>query len=174
MQLVAAPARPATRPLGTYLAQMAVVCAAYFVAGRIGLASPFTSGNISPVWPASGVALAAVLLCGGRVWPAIATGAFLVNYLSPIPHVAAVGLAAGNTLAALTGAFLLRQIPGFQRSLSRLRDVLGLIIFAALGSSMVSASIGVAVLFTTRVHAWSDLGSRRAAPHHPPPRVRFA
>jgi hypothetical protein len=52
--------------------------------------------------------------------------------------------------------------------------VLGLIIFAALGSSMVSASIGVAVLFTTRVHAWSDLGSRRAARHHPPPRVRFA
>jgi PAS domain S-box-containing protein len=140
-------------------ARIAVVFGAYFAAGKIGLAAPFTSGNISPVWPASGVALGALLLWGYGVWPAIAVGAFLVNFLSPIPHMAAVGLACGNTLAALTGAFLLRRIRDFCVSLSRLRDVLGLIVLAALGSTMVSASIGVAVLFATRVRPWSDIGS---------------
>src|SRR5437899_2668787 len=132
-------------------ARIAVVFGAYFAAGKIGLAAPFTSGNISPVWPASGIALGALLLWGYGVWPAIAAGAFLVNFLSPIPHTAAVGLACGNTLAALTGAFLLRRIRDFCVSLSRLRDVLALIVLAALGSTMVSASIGVVVLFATRV-----------------------
>ena|SRR5947207_1086738 len=86
-------------------AQIAVVFAAYFITGKFGLATPFTSGNISPVWPAAGVALAASLLCGFRVWPGIAGGAFLVNFLSPIPYMAAFGLAFGNTLAALKGGF---------------------------------------------------------------------
>ena len=147
-----------SQPAAEY-ARIGVVFLAYFVAGKIGLAAPFTSGNVSPVWPASGVALAAVLLYGYRVWPAIAAASFLVNFLSPIPHIAAVGLAGGNTLAALTGAFLLRRIPDFCISLSRLRDVLGLIVFAGLGSTMVSASIGVAVLFATHVRPWSAVGS---------------
>jgi signal transduction histidine kinase len=142
-----------------YVLQLVLVCGAYFVAGRLGLATPFTSGNVSPVWPASGIALAAILLWGYRVSPGIAAGAFLVNFWSPVPHNAAVGLAVGNTLAAVTGAFLLHRIPNFQPSMSRLRDILGLIVFAAIGSTMVSASIGVVVLFATHVHPWANVGS---------------
>lgn len=141
------------------LLQIVVVCGAYFAAGRLGLATPFTSGNVSPVWPASGIALAAILLWGYRVSPGIATGAFLVNFWSPVPHTAAVALAVGNTLAAVTGAFLLHQIPDFHPSLSRLRDILGLIVFAAIGSTMVSASIGVVVLFASHVHPWANVGT---------------
>ena len=142
------------RTLGSYCVRILLTFAAYFVAGKIGLSTPFTSHNISPVWPASGVALSAVLLFGYRIWPGIAAAAFLVNRAA-IPHLAAAGLACGNTLAALTAAFLLRRITNFDVSLSRLRDLLGLIAYAALGSTTVSASIGVAVLFTTRVHPWS-------------------
>ena len=147
------------RAILKYTFQIVVVSGAYFAAGRLGLATPFTSGNVSPVWPASGIALAAILLWGYRVSPGIAAGAFLVNFWSPVPHTAAVGLAVGNTLAAVTGAFLLHQIPDFHPSLSRLRDVLGLIVFAAMGSTMVSASVGVAVLFTTHVHPWTNVGT---------------
>ena len=147
------------RALLKYTFQIVVVSGAYFAAGRLGLATPFTSGNVSPVWPASGIALAAILLWGYRVSPGIAVGAFLVNFWSPVPHTAAVGLAAGNTLAAVTGAFLLHQIPDFHPSLSRLQDVLGLIVFAAMGSTMVSASVGVAVLFATHVHPWTNVGT---------------
>jgi PAS domain S-box-containing protein len=147
------------RSTGSYWVRLLVVFTAYFVAGKVGLSTPFTSNNISPVWPAAGIALSAVLLFGYRIWPGIAAAAFLVNWAA-IPHVAAAGLACGNTLAALTGAFLLRRVPNFNDSLSRLRDVLGLITYAGLVSTMVSASIGVAVLFATRVHPWS--GARSA------------
>ena len=146
------------RAAGSYWVRVLVVFAAYFVAGKVGLSTPFTSNNISPVWPAAGVALSAVLLVGYRIWPGIAAAAFLVNWAA-IPHVAAAGLACGNTLAALTGAFLVRKVPNFDDSLSRLRDVLGLITYAGLVSTMVSASVGVAVLFATRVHPWSDARS---------------
>lgn len=151
--------RAIVRAVLKYVFQIIVVSGAYFVAGRLGLATPFTSGNVSPVWPASGIALAAILLWGYRVSPGIAAGAFLVNFWSQVPHTAALGLAAGNTLAAVTGAFLLHQIPDFHPSLSRLRDVLGLIVFAAIGSTTVSASLGVAVLFATHVHPWSNVGT---------------
>jgi PAS domain S-box-containing protein len=152
--------RVAPRALGKYLAQIAIVFVAYFVAGKLGQATTnIRSGNIGPVWPAFGIALAAVLLCGYRVWLGIAAGAFLLMFLSPVPHVAAVGQAAGATLAALTGAFLLRRIVKFDSSLSRLRDALGLIVLGAFGSAMVSASIGVAVLYATHVQAYSGLRS---------------
>ena len=141
-----------------YWVRVLAVFAAYFVAGKIGLSSPFTSENVSPVWPASGVALSAILLFGCRIWPGITAAALLVNW-GNLPHGAAVGLACGNTLAALTGGFLLQRLSDFNAALSRLRDVLGLIVYAALGSTMVSASIGVAALFAAHAHPWAGAGS---------------
>jgi integral membrane sensor domain MASE1 len=67
-----------------------------FAAGRLGLAVPFTSANVSPVWPAAGMGMALVLIRGIRVSPAIALGAFLVNFFSPVPTLAAVGIGLGN------------------------------------------------------------------------------
>lgn len=139
-----------------YLVPTAVVFAAYFLAGRIGLAVPFTSGNVSPVWPPAGVAVAAILLLGYRVWPGIALAAFLVNFLSPIPHKAALGLSVGNTLGPVLGTYLfLRR--GLDLRLQRLRDMLGLMGFCALTGTAVSATLGVAVLYRTGVHPWSGI-----------------
>src|SRR5438128_12397499 len=107
--------------------KLAGTCALYILAGVIGLSVPFTADNISPVWPASGVALACLLLFGWRCWPAIYLAAFLVNFYK-LHLWAALGLAGGNTVAALAGAYLLRRIPGFQPSLTRLRDMLGLVV----------------------------------------------
>lgn len=135
--------------------QLATVFAAYFAAGKVGLAVPFTSGNVSPIWPPAGIALAAVLLFGARVWPAIAAGALLVNLFSPIPPAAAAALAVGNTGGAVAGGWLLRRLPGFQPSLCSLRDVLGLLLLAAPASAAISATVGVCVLFLTGVDPWA-------------------
>src|SRR5882762_9821865 len=152
--------RVAPVQVGKYLAQITIIFAAYFVAGKLGQAtSNIRSSNLGPVWPAYGVALAAILLCGYRVWVGVAVGAFLVAFLSPVPHLAAVGQAAGATLAALTGTFLLFRIAKFRPSLARLRDALALIVLGAFGSALVSASIGVSVLYATHVQAYSGLGS---------------
>ena len=147
------------RGVGKYLAQIAMVFAVQFAAGKLGDALQIiNSGGIGPVWPASGVALAALMLFGYQVWPGVAAGAFLLAFLSPIPHIAAVVYAAGTTLAALTGAFLLRRVVSFRASLSRLRDALWLIVFGAFGSSIVSASVGVSVLYAAEVRGWSGFG----------------
>jgi PAS domain S-box-containing protein len=143
---------------GGHLQKLVFVLAAYFVAGRIGLSVPFTSGNVSPVWPPSGIALAAILIWGYRVWPGIALAAFLVNFLSPIPHPAALGIAVGNTSAALVAAFLLRRIANFQ-TIRRLRDVLGLVFLAGILSTMIAASVGVVSLFLAGVQPWSTYAS---------------
>ena len=116
---------------GRYVSQLGLVFAAYLLGGRIGLIVPFTSGNVSPVWPAAGIAMAALLLVGYRVWPAIATAAFFVNLFTPIPALAALGIAAGNTAGPLAGAWLTRQISGFTPSLTRLKDVFAIILIAA-------------------------------------------
>src|SRR5260370_36765238 len=147
----------ARRELRNHLLYIAIVFLAYFVAGKLGQSTTnIISSNLGPVWPAYGVAVAALLLCGYRVWIGIAGAALLVAFLSPVPHIAAVGQAAGGTVAALTGAFLLNRIARFDLSLSRLRDALALIVFGGLASAMVSASVGVSVLYATHVQARSE------------------
>src|SRR6185437_4939128 len=119
-----------------YLLQIAVVFVAYLVAGKLGQATTnIRSSNLGPVWPAYGVALAAILICGYRVWLGVAAGAFLVAFFSPVTHVAALGQATGTTLAAVTGAFLLRGFTNFDRSLSRLSDAFNLIALGGLTSA---------------------------------------
>ncbi|HEV2732618.1 MAG TPA: MASE1 domain-containing protein, partial [Terriglobales bacterium] len=143
-----------------YLVQFTVFLVAYCIAGKLGQATTnIRSSNLGPVWPAYGIALAAFLLCGYRVWTAIALGAFVIAFISPVTHFAALGQAAGATLAAFSGAFLLRRVAKFDNSLCRLRDALALVLLGGLGSALVSASIGTSVLYATHVHAYSGLGS---------------
>ena len=142
-----------------YIAQLIFVLLAYLVAGKLGQAATnIRSGNIGPVWPAFGIALAAVLLYGYRIWPGVFAGQFLVGTLTPVPLVAAVGQAASAAMAAVCGTFLLRRIVKFQLSISRLRDALGLIVFGSFGSAVVSATIGVSVLYATHASGFSGPG----------------
>jgi PAS domain S-box-containing protein len=151
--------RVAPRGIGKYVAQIAMVFAVQFAAGKLAEVLPIiNSGGVGPVWPASGIALAAFLLFGYQVWPGVAAAAFLLTLLSPIPPVAAIAYGLGSTLAALSGAFLLRRVVNFDPSLSRLRDALGLIVLGAFSSSVVSASIGVSVLYAIHVRGWSGFG----------------
>jgi PAS domain S-box-containing protein len=151
-------ARVPPAAMARVFAQTAVVFAAYFVAGKLGQAtSNVRSGNLGPVWPAYGVALAAILLLGYRAWIGVAAGAFVVALWSPVPTLAAAGQAAAATLAAVSGAFLLHRM-NFQLTLSRLQDALALVVVGAFGSALVSSSIGVFVLYATHVQAYSGLG----------------
>jgi PAS domain S-box-containing protein len=141
-----------------WLGQLAVVFLAYLLAGKLGQATTnIRSSNLGPVWPASGIALAAFLAYGNRVWPGIAASAFLVALLGSVPPLAAAGQAAGATVAALAGALLLGRLSHFDASFSRLRDVLGLISLGAFGSAILSASIGIAALYATGIQPYSGL-----------------
>jgi PAS domain S-box-containing protein len=131
----------AVRRLGLVVA----LALTYYAAARAGLALAFVAEQVSPVWPPTGIALAAVLLLGYHVWPGIWLGAFLVNLGAGEPTATAAGIAAGNTLEALAGAWLSHRVVGLQPTLERLRDVLGLL-GVALVATMISATVGVASL----------------------------
>ena len=62
-----------------WLLKIAVLTCVYFAAAKLGLMIAFEKTNASPIWPPTGVALAAVLLYGYRIWPGITIGAFLAN-----------------------------------------------------------------------------------------------
>ena len=130
------------------LVQIATMFVVYVIAGKLGQATTnIRSGNLGPVWPASGIALAGLLAYGCRAWPGVAAGGFLVAFQSPVSALTALGQAAGATLTAVTGAQLLRRFANFDPGLSRLRDALALIVLGAFGSAILSASIGLSSLY---------------------------
>ena len=144
--------------VGAYVTITALVFVAYLVAGKLGQATThIRSSNLGPVWPAYGVALAAVILYGSRAWLGILTAAFVVAVSSPVTVVAAAGQATGAMLAAITGGALLRRVR-FDPQLSRLHDAVALMLLGAWASAIVSASIGVSVLYATGVQPYSGIG----------------
>src|SRR5690348_67349 len=86
------------------------IAAVYLAAAKLGLSLAFAAPQVTTVWPPTGIALTAVLLLGRRVWPGIALGAFLANATAHEPLWTAGAIAAGNTLEALIGAWLLRRV----------------------------------------------------------------
>src|SRR2546423_6907295 len=134
-----------------YPIQLAILCAVYFGAAKAGLAFAFANQSVTSIWPPTGIALAAVLIWGYRMWPAIAVGAFLANITTAGPAGSVLAIATGNTLEALVGAFLLSAVAGFRASLDRVRDVGSLVVFAGLLSTAVSATVGGASLWTARL-----------------------
>ncbi len=117
----------------------------YYLGARVGLTLSLVEQNVTPLWPPTGIAVAAFLLMGRSMWPGVAMAAFAVNLpISEGPLPAAV-TAAGNTLAPLLAATLLARV-GFRRQLDRHRDALAIVLLGALVSMMVSATIGAATL----------------------------
>jgi signal transduction histidine kinase/ActR/RegA family two-component response regulator len=112
----------------------------------MGLAVAAVHQFASLVWLPTGIALAALLLGGLRLWPGVALGAFLVNAWIGAPIPIALGIALGNTLEAVLGAYLMRRVGGPDWSLERLRDVVALVVLGALLSTVVSATVGVSTL----------------------------
>ena len=120
------------------------VTGAYYVSGKLGLEQELVRGQITPLWPPTGIAVACLLLFGLRVWPGIALGAFLVNVpLGPSGWVFAIVL--GNTVAPLIAYALLRRAD-FRTELDRLRDALALVFLGALLAMLVSSTIGTGAL----------------------------
>src|SRR5256884_2426956 len=132
-----------------YAFQIAAVAVVYYAAARVGLLAAVAQSVVSSAWPPSGVALAALLLLGLRLWPGIALGAFLLNWTAGVSAAGAAGIATGNTLEAVAGAWLLGRMMDFRPSLERVRDVIALVVVGALASTALSATLGVASLWAS-------------------------
>jgi integral membrane sensor domain MASE1 len=142
--------RPALRTWAGTLARTALLAGVYVAAAKAAFALAFVHTSIAPVWPPSGIALAAVLLFGRRAVPGVLLGAFLFNASTPVPLWVSVAMGVGNTAEAVVGAWLLRRA-GFRRAIDRVRDVLALVGLGALLSTAISASVGVGSLWLSGI-----------------------
>ncbi|MEX2394986.1 MAG: MASE1 domain-containing protein [Actinomycetota bacterium] len=121
-----------------------VLAALYIVGAKLGLALDFSNTHVSAVWPPTGIAVAALMLCGPRVAPGIYVGAVLANVLDGVALPLALGIGVGNTLAPLAAYGLVRRFD-VRPTLERLRDTI-LLPVIAMASMTISATAGVAMM----------------------------
>ncbi|OLB18990.1 MAG: hypothetical protein AUH12_01085 [Gemmatimonadetes bacterium 13_2_20CM_69_8] len=140
------------------LGPLVAIAVAYFVAGKLGLQVAFVNANATSVWPPAGIALAAFVLLGYDVWPAVLVGAFLVNVTTAGSVATSLGIAVGNTLEGVVGAYLVNQFARGRRAFDRAQDVFAFATLAAGVSTTVSATLGVTTLSLAGFARWSDYG----------------
>src|SRR6266567_5344383 len=129
----------------------------YFIAGKFGLVLASLHASASPVWPPAGIALAALLVFGYRVWPAIFVGAFLVNVTTAGNVATSLAVASGNTLEAVCGAWLVNRFAGGTTVFDRPQGVFkfGL---AAVVSTIIGPAFGVTSLALGGIADWANYG----------------
>lgn len=137
------------------IATVAGVTAACFTAGLVSLQPPHGSADWVAVSPSLGVALAALLIFGYQVSPGILIGVFLAGLLRPGLSIAgAAGVAAGTSLAALTGGYLVRRFAHGKEAFERARDVCKFVPLAGLAGGAVSATVGWTTLSAIHLAGW--------------------
>jgi signal transduction histidine kinase len=141
-------------------ALIVAVAACYFLGGKLGLEFfGLVHPSASAVWPPSGIAVAALIVLGYRMWPAILAGAFLVNLTTAGSLVTSLGIAVGNTLEGLLAAHLVHRFAGGRHAFAHALDILRFAGLAAMLSTMVSATIGVTSLTLTGHAPPSEVGA---------------
>ena len=127
-----------------YAVAVAVVAAAYYGAGRVGLALAYLDGAVAALWPPVAVGLAALVLYGLRLWPGVAIADLLLGDLST-PLGTVLGQTVGNTVAVVVAAAFLRRVTAGHVGLTRVTEVLAFVA-AAVVAAGVSAAFGPAAL----------------------------
>ncbi|HAX78931.1 MAG TPA: adenylate/guanylate cyclase [Cyanobacteria bacterium UBA11372] len=144
-----------------YLAQVAVISIIYALAGKLAASIPGVNTLGTCVWPPAGIAQAALLLFGWRIWPGIALGAFFYQTIGVNLSVS-IGLvvSVGASLQALC-AFTLLKYFKFRTSLVRLIDVVNLVVFGGIIATQISCTIGTFWLCVAGLVKWSEYWSHR-------------
>ena len=144
------------RRFTSFLPILAALFAVYCAAGKLGLKLALVHASVTAVWPPTGIALAAFLLLGYRVWPAILLGAFLVNMTTAGSVATSIGIAVGNTLEGLLGSYLVNRFARGTSALERPQDIFKFAFFAGIVSTTVSATLGVTSLALFGFATWTN------------------
>lgn len=140
-------------------ATVVILATVYFIAGKLGLEVASVHASATAVWPCTGIAVAALLLFGFRVWPGILIGAFLVNLTTAGNVETSIGIAIGNTLEGLAGSYLVTRFAHGKEAFARGQDIFKFALLAGIAATTVSATIGVATLALGGFANWAAFGS---------------
>jgi two-component sensor histidine kinase/integral membrane sensor domain MASE1 len=134
------------------------VGATYFVLAKLGLELASVNPSATPIWPPTGFALAAVLLWGYRVWPAIWAAALLANATTAGSVLTSSAIAVGNTAEALVAAYLMRRWADGRDAFDTPAGVARFALISLASGTLVSATIGVGSLSLSGYATWADFG----------------
>ena len=143
---------------GGLVAIGAAVFVVYLLAAQLGFRFAFVAEQITTVWAPSGIGIAALLVWGRRLWPAVWLAAFTANAASTAPLWTAAAVASGNTLEAVAAAWVLARLPRFDRRLRRVNDAAAFILVAAGAATVIAAAVGVTTLCAGGVQPWARFG----------------
>src|SRR6266567_1803199 len=136
--------------------EVVALAAIYYCCGTFGLSLAFVHESASAVWPPTGVALAALLFRGRGLWPGVFVGAFLLNYPVQGSVAISLGIATGHTLEAVCGAALVEPFTDGLPGIDRTRNLFRFVLFAAMASTILSATIGVTSLCLAGSAEWNE------------------
>jgi diguanylate cyclase (GGDEF)-like protein len=131
----------------------------YFAAGKLGLKLAFVHASATAVWPCTGIALAAFLILGYRIWPVIFMAAFLVNLTTVGSVATSMCIAVGNTLEGVVGCYLVNRFAGGQHAFERAQDIFKFAFLAGMVSTTMSATVGVTTLALGGFADWAMYGA---------------
>lgn len=139
--------------VGRSIALCTALAGVYVAAAELGLGLALVHPSVTAVWPPTGIALAALLLLGTRMWPGVFVAAFLVNLATAGNLATSVALGVGNTLEGLIGAALVQRFAHGRAAFERADDVFKFATFAGLAAA-VSATMGTTSLVWGGAAPW--------------------
>ena len=147
-------------------AQILALALGYAALGWLGQQLAPPPGFASLIWPAAGLATAAVTAWGYRVWPGVFLGAWSVNALAvssvvfppdEIVLLNAVVIATGSTLQALLAAYWIKRLAGFPLKLGCSFEAVRLLLLVAPLTCLVGATFGTATLYASGIVSQGNL-----------------
>src|SRR3984893_14393828 len=127
----------------------------YVCAAKLGLLLASVQPNATAIWPPAGIAMGAGVLLGADAWCVIFAGAFLVNLTTAGSIATSLGIAVGNMLEGVLGAYVVERWADGRRAFMRAPNVFRFTVLAGLLSPAGSATIGVTSLSLGGYAAWS-------------------
>ena len=134
-----------------------IVACAYFLLGYLGTLLNTPPSNISPIWPASGLALATLLVCGKRIIPGIFIGSLAIKIYSFVdfstPELLTPSLIAsffgsiGSCVQAMTGARLIIHFLGKHNPLIEDSNIFTFFILGGPISCLIAPTLGISTIF---------------------------
>lgn len=150
-------ARPPDSSRSSVRAAAIGLAVAYAIIGTASLKLAFVHPNASAVWPPAGLALAAAMLCGTRVWPGILVGALLTSFTTAVPVLGACTIAFGNTVETVVAAALIARFCDGRAAFDRSQHVLRFVLITG-GACLLGATIGTASLVLGDPAAAASIG----------------
>jgi len=130
----------------------------YVVTGKLGLLLALVNPSATAVWAPAGIALAAFIILGYRIWPVILSAAFVVNFTTSGAVWMSLAIACGNTVEGLIGSYLIHRFAGGGEAFKSAERIFRFVAIAAIGAAPISATCGVTSLAISGSAQWVDFG----------------